>query len=222
MTDLDEVHPRARRYLLAQLPEAEAIALEIAIVDDPRVHAIVDAVYVELLDDQRRGELTDDEALALARRGEPPSTRFRDRVGAALDRHARGVAAPQRHKARRPVRWVPWVSAVVAAAAIIIVWVTGTSPPPAPEVVSLALVAPTRNASVPELRISPSARRVQLRLPEVRSGVAILTTRGARIEVTTDGSTIEVSADQLPAGLWEIELHTSDAQVELYSFRVVR
>jgi hypothetical protein len=203
-----------RNYLLGR---HEDETFEAELLADPARHEEVDATVRELLDDYAADRLSGDDRRAVeVRLLATPQGRFQLRAARAFARRAAQLPRPARWK-----RWLAFaVPALVAATAAIVLWLR-----PAPggddEVSTLALVATTRDATVPEVTLG-GARVLQLTLPvtpAAGASVEVVGPGAKRFAPALVGASFELPAEKLPAGGYEVTV-TTGGESQFYAFRV--
>lgn len=217
--------PTLRRYLLGQLDEAEAEALEAQVLADADLFEAVEAAHAELVDDYVSGALEGAERAAFeARILASEEGRSRVALARALQQKAADEAPSLWSRLARWL-WPPvagWrtlvpLAATAAAAALVFVLVRpggGPTPggtPGGPPIVELSVDAATlrSEANIPELSVDAATRtvRIHLRLPEDEPATRVrLTLRlGAEVRWADDigvegvGRAIQV---EIPAASW--------------------
>ncbi|HTJ41151.1 MAG TPA: hypothetical protein VL463_03620 [Kofleriaceae bacterium] len=182
MVAADPLDTDATRYLLGELPEAERDAFEERVLADDELHEQVKAAEDELFDAYAEGALAGDRRLRFE------AHFLHDAAGARRLAAARAILAAA--ATYRPRAWYAaprvWLAGLVAAAAAIalLVWTARGGREQRTGVVTVALIAPTRGADAPVVRLGHAA---QLRLePDVDSAAEAIVhgPNGARVHAT--------------------------------------
>lgn len=181
MSDYDE--PLLRRWLLHQLPEDQAQALEQRLFEDRELSGHVAEVETDLLDDLARNRLsaadrtaatehllatTQDRdrlrfATALAHHAAPPAPGAQTDTPAA-NGHAVPGRRPRWPQRRQAIAWGGIAAACTAVLVIAVLVHRGDVPPgtAAQATVTIALADPRRGASLTQVRIPPDTDRIRL------------------------------------------------------------
>lgn len=172
---------RAFAWLLGELPEADASALDEAALMDPRVHEDLEAFEAELFDAYRAGALSPERRARFEARFAHDTRRLS--FSSALAAHAR--KAPQPATPSRLARWWEALTtprfafgALATVAALVVVWLTVPFGPP------------------------PSAR-VTLVATQVRAGQAPVVLKLARSDAAV---TFELALDDVKGAAWKADI----------------
>ncbi len=244
----DELESSVRRYLLGELRDEEAAAIEDRLFGEPSFAGQLEDEERDLLDDYAAGRLDRGRKAAVEERLAGSSAqRDRLRFAIALDTRRRRIAGRRR-------LWLAAAAVFVCAAALGAFYFPRTQPfagnpglrtPPAvapsvaprnPAVIASFLLQPgaLRGAETAVLRIPAHAAsvRLELQLDRESSGLvdATVRTAGGRTVWTQSGirpysagtisaALIEVPAEKLIPGRYEVRLSGSD---DFYYFRAIR
>ena len=229
----------ATRYLRGELDEIDRAVFEERLLGDDDVHQIVRAAEDELLDAHAAGTLDDvtrarlDARLAV----EPELRRRRVLAGGLVRRAARPAAAGAGAGAtpvipissrRRVMRWAAPALVAIAAAALVLFYLS-RSPVPAPEVVTLAMAAPTRGSEVPEVKLVVGTRTLRLVLDVPAAPAPEVTVTGPRGPVpfvvgapSPDGLALDLDAAAVVPGLHDVTVRAAGAPAVTFQLHVVR
>lgn len=179
-----------RRWLLQQLPEADAAALDERLMHDDVFAERLREAETDLIDDAARGALDADDAEAFRRyRRVDPRTRERllaARAFARLREEAAGQGAGQRPRRRR-LAWLAAAAIVVAAILLPMRWTSSPESPP-----TYVLLAQTARGAEAALTLPAPETAVRL---QVEVGDA---TRRYALAIETNGRRTSLAQDLVP------------------------
>jgi hypothetical protein len=127
----DFAEPQLRAFLLGSLPESETEKLETALIERQDLVDQLNEVEDDLLDAYAAGQLSDAESDAVLRR-------YRSRIA-----FAHGLARQKTNVVAFRARWIAWPLA--AAAALVVVWMSGRKPAEAP------MTRPPQSIALPQV-----------------------------------------------------------------------
>lgn len=229
----------ATRYLRGELDEIDRAVFEERMLGDDEVHQLVRAAEDELLDAHAAGTLDAATRARLDARlaAEPELRRRRVLAGGLFRRAARSDAAgtgaavtpiTAGRSRRRVMRWAAPAMVAIAAAALVLFYLA-RAPVPAPEVVTVAMAAPTRGSEVPEIKLVVGTRTLRLVLDVPAAPPPAVSVTGPRGPVrhavgapSPDGLVLDLDAAAVVPGLHDVTVLAAGAPAVTFQLRVVR